>query len=101
MASTRRKQLRRGEKGIPFGDKYEIAAEERNWILRTWQGERYESRYFMSLGELAWRLMDLEAKKVLQAASSIEEVGHTFACRITEFEEDIRVELATRAKKAA
>jgi hypothetical protein len=93
--------LRRGEKGIPFGDKYEIAAEERNWILRTWQGERYESRYFMSLGELAWRLMDLEAKKVLQAAAKIEEVGHAFACRLTALEEEIRAELAARTKRAA
>ena len=68
-----------------FGN-YEIRANSRNWILKVWADSRKkgastsrrrcENYYYPTLRDMAWRLTDLEARKLVEeAGTEIEELA--------------------------
>jgi hypothetical protein len=103
---------RRERKGLRIGD-YEIIADVDNWILKVWietrdkKGKptgkrRYENYYYSTLYDMAWRITDLEAKKLVEETGmEAEELAKALGEKLTALEDEFRAQLAARERDAA
>ncbi len=93
---------------------YEIRTDSRNWILKVWtdtrdkQGRltgrrRCENLYYPTLRDMARRIADLEAKKLVEeAGTEIEELAKALGEKLTALEDEIRAECQRpQGKRAA
>jgi len=97
---------------MKFGN-YEIRTDSRNWILKVWtetrdkKGKptgrrRCENYYYSTLYDMAWRITDLEAKKLVEETGmEIEELAQALGEKLADLEDEIRAELAARGRAAA
>jgi hypothetical protein len=88
---------------MKFGN-YEIRTDSCNWILKVWIGtrdkqgrptgrRRCENLYYPTLRDMAWRVADLEAKKLVEEVGmEIEELAKALGEKLTALEDEIRAE---------
>ncbi len=97
---------------MKFGN-YEIRTDSHNWTLKVWRdcrdkkgrltGRREcEYLYYSTLRDMAWRITDLEAKKLVEEVGmEIEDLAQALGEKLSALEDEIRSELATRRRDAA
>jgi len=98
---------------MKFGN-YEIRTDSRNWILKVWietrdkKGmptgkRRCEDYYYSTLRDLASRVTDLEAKKLVEEVGmEIEDLAKALGDKLATLEDEIRAECdRVKARRAA